>query len=135
MQKSYIIEIKKPQICWSFNIKSNRAITMCSLPDRHFVTNPRLCPRKKHAFIGRHLGFGQVWACLLELSFQVIYSSLVYVHWRTWVVHALEGIFVHVIWQVVWFASSQSTLKFKSVGWHWLLVPALKFCLVKALSH
>ena len=32
--------------------------------------------RKKHAFIGRHLGFGQVWACLLELSFQVIYSSL-----------------------------------------------------------
>jgi hypothetical protein len=45
---------------------------MRSLPDRHFVTNPR----KKHAFIGRHLGFGQVWACLLELSFQVIYSSL-----------------------------------------------------------
>ena len=53
------------------------------LPDRHFVTNPR----KKNAFIGRHLGFGQVWACLLELSFQVIYSSLYTgsrLYLRTW---------------------------------------------------
>jgi hypothetical protein len=45
---------------------------MRCLPGRHFGTNPR----KKHAFIDRHLGFEQVWACLLELSFQVIYSSL-----------------------------------------------------------
>jgi hypothetical protein len=49
---------------------------MRSLPDRHFVTNPRLCPRKKHALLAAILASGKYGHVYLSYR-----SRLFRVHW------------------------------------------------------
>jgi hypothetical protein len=49
---------------------------MRSLPDRHFVTNPRLCPRKKHALLAAILASGKYGHVYLSYR-----SRLFTVHW------------------------------------------------------
>ena len=65
---------------------------MRSLPDRHFVTNPRLCPRKKHALLAAILAsgkYGHVYLSYRSRLFRVHWAKLIHMY-STYIHHVVD---------------------------------------------
>jgi hypothetical protein len=66
------------------------------------VTNPR----KKHAFIGRHLGLGQVWACLLQFTSKIMAAT----GWWHWCMQKLYKMYLNTLNIMVYFSESVANI-------------------------